>query len=107
MTGVGLFPRRNRRFDLQALQASPVNVRGFWAYVGYREAQNQARRRFGQGDCAAATDRAAMVESARRPKTPTSYRSKAARNRIATDVVSIGLNPIPSRWLGSPPSTVL
>ena len=25
-------------------QASKVNVRGFWAYIGYREAQNQARR---------------------------------------------------------------
>ena len=30
-------------------------VRGFWAYIGYGEAQNPTRDRFGQGDRASAT----------------------------------------------------
>ena len=37
-------------------QDPKVNVRGFWADSGYREAQNQARYRFGHGDRATAAD---------------------------------------------------
>jgi hypothetical protein len=60
---VGLISKRFNR-PSNNRQDPKVNVRGFWTDFGYREAQNQARHRCGQGDRAAITDRGRLMDSA-------------------------------------------
>jgi hypothetical protein len=47
--------------------ARRCNVRGFWAYIGYREAQNPTRDRFGQGDRTSAAGRYGPLDPAQAP----------------------------------------
>jgi hypothetical protein len=59
----GLISKRFNRLGRHRNQDLKINVRGFWAYIVYREAQNPTRDRFGQGDRASAADRYGPVES--------------------------------------------